>query len=110
LRRSKAAAHKIFGVAQTINSANHTMIEAIKLAKEMQEPEALKIVLEEIQNLHIGQGHDLHWTRHASCPTEDEYLQMVSMSKTIPQNRSNIGTNVARNRWTFPAHSPTDDD
>ena len=79
LRRGKPAAHKVFGVPQTINSAYLGMIHAIQAAQELQHPEAVRIVLEEIENLHIGQGHDLHWTRHASCPMEDEYLEMVSL-------------------------------
>jgi hypothetical protein len=38
-------------------------------------------MLDELQILHIGQGYDLYWTRHGTCPTEDEYLEMVSNSK-----------------------------
>jgi hypothetical protein len=39
-------------------------------------------LLEQLHDLHIGQSHDLHWTRHASCPTEEEYLDMVAKSKS----------------------------
>jgi hypothetical protein len=38
-------------------------------------------MLDELQILHVGQGYDLYWTRHGTCPTEDEYLEMVSNSK-----------------------------
>ncbi|CAA9959388.1 geranylgeranyl pyrophosphate synthetase [Pyrenophora teres f. maculata] len=41
-------------------------------------PEAVKIVLEELSELHIGQSYDLYWTQHSCCPSEDEYLEMVS--------------------------------
>jgi len=36
--------------------------------------------IEQLRDLHIGQSYDIHWTRHTSCPTEDEYLEMVSKS------------------------------
>jgi geranylgeranyl pyrophosphate synthase len=44
----------------------------------------LTISAEEIESLHIGQGYDLYWTRHASCPTQEEYLEMVSRSTLEP--------------------------
>ena len=81
LRRSKPAAHKVFGVAQTINSANSAMILAVQRAQGLAGDGAVDVVLDEIQKLHRGQGCDLYWTRHAICPTEEEYLQMVSCSQ-----------------------------
>ena len=45
LRRSKPAAHKVFGVSQTINSANYAMIAAIAETRNLGSPIALDIVL-----------------------------------------------------------------
>lgn len=37
---------------------------------------------EELQELYVGQSHDLAWTRNLSCPTEEEYLAMVDGSES----------------------------
>ncbi|KAK4120553.1 terpenoid synthase [Parathielavia appendiculata] len=70
LRRGHPAAHGVFGVPQTINSASFAIVEAIRKIHELSPPQ--------LRDLHVGQSYDLHWTRHASCPTEEEYLEMVS--------------------------------
>ena len=36
---------------------------------------------EELLNLHRGQGMDLFWRDSLTCPTEEEYVQMVLGSK-----------------------------
>ena len=38
------------------------------------------VVLEELLNLHRGQGMDLYWRDLLTAPTEQEYLDMVSNS------------------------------
>lgn len=41
----------------------------------------LEIVNEELLNLHRGQGMDLYWRDSLTCPTEQEYIDMVSNSE-----------------------------
>ena len=36
-----------------------------------------RIYMEELINLHRGQGMDLFWRDTLRCPREDEYLEMV---------------------------------
>ncbi|KAI0002268.1 isoprenoid synthase domain-containing protein [Russula compacta] len=93
LRRGRPVAHKIYGVPQTINSANYVYFLAF------QETLALKaqgdwsdnaqnrlysgndmdqIVTTELLNLHYGQGLDLLWRDSLLCPTEEEYIAMVN--------------------------------
>jgi ophiobolin F synthase len=76
LRRGQPATHTIFGTAQTINSGCYEILQAVHEAQHLGAA-AVKIVLEELAELHIGQSYDLFWTHHSHCPTEDEYLQMV---------------------------------
>ncbi|RAH47936.1 FPP/GGPP synthase family protein [Aspergillus brunneoviolaceus CBS 621.78] len=78
LRRGLPVAHSIFGVAQTINSANHAYFLAQKHLERLGNPSALPIFTEEMLNLHRGQGMDLYWRDSLTCPTEEEYLDMVS--------------------------------
>jgi geranylgeranyl pyrophosphate synthase len=77
LRRGQPATHTVFGVAQTINSGCYEILQAVGEARELGTA-SLDIVLEELAELHVGQSYDLHWTRHGTCPSEDEYLEMVA--------------------------------
>jgi geranylgeranyl diphosphate synthase type 3 len=43
----------------------------------------LKIFIEELINLHRGQGKDIYWRDNNICPTEEQYKQMVSESNTF---------------------------
>lgn len=87
--------HKIYGIPQTINSANYVYFlayqELFKLrAQEQQGQQPLtgevrfpkqeldRIVTEELLNLHRGQGLDLFWRDSLTCPTEEEYIGMVN--------------------------------
>ncbi|KAI5797482.1 geranylgeranyl diphosphate synthase [Peziza echinospora] len=78
LRRGVPVAHKIFGVAQTINCANYVYFLALQQLSELGNPALITIYTEELLNLHRGQGMDLYWRDLLTLPTEQEYLDMVS--------------------------------
>jgi geranylgeranyl diphosphate synthase, type III len=88
-------AHKIYGVPQTINSANYVYFLAYQelfSLKVVDTPETdgmnhvlsakdlEKAVTGELLNLHRGQGLDLLWRDSLHCPTEEEYIAMVNNS------------------------------
>lgn len=77
LRRGIPVAHNIFGTAQTINSANYIYFLALQEIQQLKNPAAIDIYVKELLNLHRGQGMDLFWRDTLTCPTEDEYLEMV---------------------------------
>jgi geranylgeranyl pyrophosphate synthase len=76
LRRGKPAAHAVFGMPETINSANFAILEAMEKVSGLQAP-SFAMFSGQMRKLYIGQGQDLNWTRQKSCPTESEYLEMV---------------------------------
>ncbi|KAI1426371.1 isoprenoid synthase domain-containing protein [Xylaria sp. FL1777] len=79
LRRGRPVAHNIFGVAQTINAGNYVYFLALKeLQKLKNSTAAMDIYTTEMLYLHRGQGMDLYWRDTLTCPTEDDYLEMVS--------------------------------
>jgi len=78
LRRGVPVAHSIFGTAQTINSANYVYFCALQELFKLNNPIAIQIYTEELLNLHRGQGMDLFWRDTLTCPSEDDYLEMVS--------------------------------
>ncbi|QRV84212.1 farnesyl-diphosphate synthase [Ceratobasidium sp. AG-Ba] len=87
LRRGAPVAHKIYGIPQTINTANYVYFLAYQeLFKLRSKQEASshttndldRVVTEELLNLHRGQGLDLLWRDTLTCPTEREYIEMVN--------------------------------
>ena len=78
LRRGVPVAHNIFGTAQTINSANYVYFLALQELQHLKnKDEAIEIFTSELLSLHRGQGMDLYWRDTLTCPTEDDYLEMV---------------------------------
>lgn len=92
LRRGKPAAHRVFGIPQTINSASYACWLAYQQLASIQEsptestetkgrllfPEALdQIFREELLHFHRGQGLDIIWRDTFRCPSEQEYIQMA---------------------------------
>ncbi|KAJ3511004.1 hypothetical protein NLJ89_g4355 [Agrocybe chaxingu] len=83
LRRGQPSAHKVFGVPQTINSANYiyflTMEDAFKLEPySLKGRSAVRAVVAELLSLHRGQGLDIVWRDNRKCPTESQYVDMVN--------------------------------
>ncbi|CAE6479356.1 unnamed protein product [Rhizoctonia solani] len=85
LRRGAPVAHKIYGIPQTINTANYVYFLAYGELFKLRDGDAShrtkdldKVVTEELLNLHRGQGLDLFWRDSLECPTEAEYIEMVN--------------------------------
>ncbi|KAI0688460.1 terpenoid synthase [Cytidiella melzeri] len=96
LRRGVPASHKIYGIPQTINTANYVYflayqrlfalranVEAQAAQSDSSErliknTELDRIVTEELLSLHRGQGLELLWRDSLQCPTEEEYIAMVN--------------------------------
>ncbi|OZJ05414.1 hypothetical protein BZG36_02003 [Bifiguratus adelaidae] len=81
LRRGVPVAHTIYGVAQTINSGNYVYFLALQELLTMGNAKFIQIFTEELLNLHRGQGMEIYWRDTLTCPTEEEFIQMV-MNKT----------------------------
>ncbi|KYR00358.1 geranylgeranyl diphosphate synthase 1 [Tieghemostelium lacteum] len=78
LRRGNPAAHIIYGIPQTINSANFIYFLMMDHCIKLGDPQACNIFVEEVVRLHRGQGYDIMWRDTNKCPTEEEYYKMVS--------------------------------
>nr|A0A169T193.1 RecName: Full=Astellifadiene synthase; Short=SS; Includes: RecName: Full=Terpene cyclase; Includes: RecName: Full=Geranylgeranyl diphosphate synthase; Short=GGDP synthase; Short=GGS; Includes: RecName: Full=Geranylfarnesyl diphosphate synthase; Short=GFDP synthase [Aspergillus stellatus]BAU98235.1 astellifadiene synthase [Aspergillus stellatus] len=77
LRRGNPSTHTIFGLSQTINSANYQLVRALERVQKLEDSESLLVFTEELRNLYIGQSMDLYWTGNLICPTMNEYFHMV---------------------------------
>lgn len=77
LRRGTPVAHVVYGVPQTLNTANYVYFLALQEIHQLNNPTAVKVFLEEMLNLHRGQGMDIYWRDNSICPSEEEYVHMV---------------------------------
>ncbi|KAF9816872.1 hypothetical protein IEO21_03846 [Rhodonia placenta] len=82
LRRGNPVAHKIYGIPQVINTANYVYFQAFQEVSALQAScdkyDLHTIVIDELLNLHRGQGLDLLWRDTLTCPSEQEYIAMVN--------------------------------
>lgn len=83
LRRGQPVAYKIYGIPQTVNSANYVYFlafqELFALRRNSSKTSDLDaIVTSELLSLHRGQGLEILWRDSLRCPTEEEYVQMVN--------------------------------
>ena len=79
LRRGKTAAHLVFGNAQSINSATFLYVRVVQEVQATGNPALMMVLLEELEDLHVGQSWDLYWKYNMKWPTEDEYFSMVDL-------------------------------
>lgn len=77
LRRGQPTAHMIYGVAQTVNAANYVYFEVMADIVRLCASDTQRFIVDELVNLHRGQGMDLFWRDSLVCPTEAEYVDMV---------------------------------
>lgn len=68
----------VYGLAQTINSANFAYFLAQERVSELKSMEALNTFTTELLNLHRGQGMELYFRDNLICPTEEQYMEIVS--------------------------------
>ncbi|EIN09901.1 terpenoid synthase [Punctularia strigosozonata HHB-11173 SS5] len=89
LRRGSPTAHIKFGVAPTINSANYVYFLVMEKITTLARAHAsgtdfdtatarmVSAYVEEMLELHRGQGMEIWWRTNRVCPTVDEYLVMI---------------------------------
>ncbi|KAG8220471.1 isoprenoid synthase domain-containing protein [Butyriboletus roseoflavus] len=82
LRRGQPVAHRIYGVPQTINTANYVYFLAYKELAALRGHDSGDanrvvankdldlVVTEELLSLHRGQGLEIFWRDTLQCPTE----------------------------------------
>ena len=81
LRRGNPCAHKIYGIASTINSANYVYFIGLEKILELGKPEAVTIFKDSMLELHRGQGMEIYWRDTFMCPTEEEYREETKLEE-----------------------------
>lgn len=108
LRRGQPSAHTIFGAPQTVNSTSYLWTLALDRLSELQNPQCLRIFIDEVRQMQVGQSWDLYWTSALECPREEEYLAMIDMSMSHVCYRFFSITDIEnRNRGTLCTTNPS---
>jgi geranylgeranyl diphosphate synthase type 3 len=69
LRRGIPVAHSIYGIPNTINCANYVYFLALEQCQQLKNSAAMNVFIQELLNLHRGQGQDILWRDNCDCPT-----------------------------------------
>jgi geranylgeranyl diphosphate synthase type 3 len=81
LRHGIPAAHSIYGVASTINAVNYILLKGLNKVQSLNHPEATTVYTEQVLDVCYGQGLEIYWRENYTCPSFEEYKQMVQKSK-----------------------------
>ncbi|CAL1688734.1 unnamed protein product [Lasius platythorax] len=77
LRRGIPVAHSVYGIASSLNAANYILFIALERVVNLQHPAATKVYMEQLLELHRGQGMEIFWRDNYVCPSEADYKTMT---------------------------------
>ena len=90
LRRGIPAAHKVYGVASTINAANCVLFIGLNRVQSLNHPKAMTLCTKHLLEMHHGQGMEIYWRDNYMCPSVEEYKEMAKRSKDRVRTMSRI--------------------
>ncbi|CAK1545966.1 unnamed protein product [Leptosia nina] len=76
IRRGVPAAHSVYGIPLTLNTALHVIVLMVTRLLELGNPMAIKVFCEEFLEVIRGQGIEVYWRDNFICPTEEQYDKM----------------------------------
>jgi len=76
MRRGSPSTHVLFGVGQTLNAATNMYARSVQVATSLSR-NTLNVLFEELNELHVGQAHDLWHTYHCKPPSLPAYYKLI---------------------------------
>jgi len=90
LRRGIPAAHTIYGVPRTTNSAIFVHFIGLERIQNLNHPKAMALCAEHLMEFYHGQGKDIYWRDNNTCPSMEEYQEVAKKSKDKIRTMSRI--------------------
>jgi geranylgeranyl diphosphate synthase type 3 len=90
LRRSVPAAHRVYGIANTISAAMFVNFMSLQKALSTNQHEMIKLYADMMLEAWRGQAIEIYWRENHTCPLEEEYLEMVKKSNDSDRTMSRI--------------------
>jgi len=81
LRRGIPVAHSIYGVPSTTNASIYLLLKGLKRAQSLNHPDAIALCIEQLLDMYYGQGLEICWRENYTCPSLEEYKQLIQRSK-----------------------------
>jgi geranylgeranyl diphosphate synthase type 3 len=81
MRRGVPTAHRVYGLASTISAALYVYFLALQKVLRFNHPEMIKLYIEMNVESWRGQALDVYWRDNYICPSEEEYMEMITKSK-----------------------------
>ena len=103
IRRGKPAAHIVYGIPISINSAYLKCFTLLSNVKDKYPTEVVPLIqelmIDAFEKCHIGQGYDILWSKEKYIPTLDEYLSMIN-------NKTGTGFTLLYNLYSKIINEP----
>jgi len=90
LRRGIPAAHTIYGVPSTTNSAIYVHFIGLDRVQSLSHPKAMALCIEYLMEVYHGTGMDIYWRDNNTCPSVEEYQEVAKRSKDKIRTMSRI--------------------
>ena len=74
-------AHSIYGVASTLNAVIYLILKGLKRGQSLNHPDAITVSTEQLLDVFYGQGLEICWRENYTCPSLEEYKQLIQRSK-----------------------------
>ena len=83
LRRGRPCAHLIFDIVHSVHSGTYASFEKYSRSFPLEfMGSTCKIIAENLMKVAEGQGLDIYWRDTQTCPTVEEYLDMIDKKTT----------------------------
>ncbi|KAK6511827.1 hypothetical protein TWF481_000733 [Arthrobotrys musiformis] len=77
-RQGAPSAHMVFGTPQSVNTANYLFVKCLQEVQKLPHSlSAVEIFTDEMTNLNLGRGYNIHWAFRSTTPSERDYIKMV---------------------------------
>ncbi|KAG0167815.1 geranylgeranyl pyrophosphate synthetase [Apophysomyces sp. BC1015] len=77
VRRGVPTAHRLYGAPWTLNCACSMYCLSLKEIAKLNNVNVITIYKEELAKINRGRSMDIVWRNSLTCPTEEEFLEMV---------------------------------
>ncbi|KAK6335210.1 hypothetical protein TWF718_010646 [Orbilia javanica] len=77
-RQGAPSAHLVFGTPQSVNTANYLFVKCLREIQKLPHSlSAVEVFTDEMANLNLGRGYNIHWAFRSTTPLERDYIKMV---------------------------------
>nr|BAF42685.1 geranylgeranyl diphosphate synthase-1-A-isoform [Nasutitermes takasagoensis]BAF42690.1 geranylgeranyl diphosphate synthase-1-A-isoform [Nasutitermes takasagoensis] len=101
LRRGIPVAHSIYGVPSTTNASIYLMLKGVKRALSLNHPDAIALCIEQLLDMYYGQGLEIYWRENNTCPSFEEYKQLIQRKLASLLFRVRLMQLVSDNKTDF---------